>query len=323
MSAYKMRFFATFKKSITKCGWWTDIPNMAPLPQRFRSAHINSSNLMISNEMLFATACYQSYMYVVYRYCREENYWENICHLESTQLHHVVCLNACLYFVNFTRGTLHRYWMKNKLWETLQPLPRPFHDYVILTTFMGKLIVYGQVGDEDTRKVRPRDMVDFMFELHVYDLEHGRWTGVLRDRLPRDCIHGDGTHSKPVIMQHNGTCYRVYFKMHLKPYSEGYIQTELPVVHELKFAQSDEGAVLVTIGEEQCQECIPANEFGIFQIEDDVFVSNGGNFILKTGLKTWEDRWENGVDFQRWKRLRKYAGRSVVMFTFNSQLAQS
>ena len=321
-SAHKLRFFDTSGKNITKRGWWTDIPNLAPLPRRFRSADINSSDLIVSDETLFASACYQNCMYVMYRYRQVENYWEEICHVQSIQLH-VVYLNAYFYFVNFTRGTVHRYNIENKQWDTVQSLPRPFHDYVILTTFMGKLVVYGQVAGRGTHKVRPRDIVDHMFELHVYDLEHSRWTGVLCDRLPRDCIHGNGTHSKPVIVQHNGTCYRVYFKMHLKTYSEGVIQTELPVVHELKFAQSDEGAVLVEIGEEQCQEFIPANRFGVFQIEDDVFVSNGGTFVLKTGLKTWEDQWENGVDFQRLERLRKYAGSSVVLFTFNSQVAKS
>ncbi len=288
---------------------WHHIPLMMPFPGS--NTYSRCTYFVVVNGTLYAKTRDQSSDNVLYRYDPAENRWDKLCPINSFENVHLVYMEPYLYSID-GRGDIQSYSISKNRWEILQHIPTPYFYDVIISTFMGKILVYGEVFDleDDTSSV---------YKLQVYEPEHDRWTEVLRESFPP----GFNSHVKvfPLIFTHNGLCFRVMFKRSFTPnYDPNMDGAGLPVVHEFKFRTDDCGIVTVEVGDEECQDLIPPNLCGAFRIADDVFVSWGSSFVLKTGLKAWEDKWDRDVDLGIWNNFREVSASNVVMFTFDKEL---
>ena len=176
----------------------------------------------------------------------------------------------------------------------------------VVSSVKGKILVYG---------IREEDRI---CRLQVYDPKSNFWTEVLSEEDPQ-IDHMTLKMLKPLfpmVVEHNGSCYRVMFKIKFK--AEG-MKIEYPIVHRLKV---DKEFTSVEVGEEEIQQMIPVNLIGAFQMEDDLFVCCGRGSVMKTGIKAFEDTCKNKVDLGRWGDFlmcRQIASNSVLL-KFDSRL---
>ena len=308
-NAFRFKYFNT-NNMTADGGCWEDIPQLAAFPGSHSFVHC--TYMIVVDGMLYAKTRDEHSQNVLYRYRQVDNFWEKLCEINSIENVYLTYLDPFIYSID-GKGDIQRYSISENTWEVVHPIPTPFYYDVIISTFMGKILVYGEVFSTI-------DHAHTIYKLQVYDPVNNKWTEALCDKFPL----GFNSHVKvyPVIVEHNGSCYRVVFQrsfnLSYDPSKEG---AGVPIVHKLKFNMDDD-AISVDLGEEENQDLIPANLIGAFQVEDDVFVSCGSSFIHRTGLKAWEDLWEDKVDLQLWEQLYNRMGSNVVLYSFDKQLLQ-
>ena len=180
----------------------------------------------------------------------------------------------------------------------------------VVSTLRGKILVYGICEQDSTCRIQ------------VYDPQQNCWTVIAlseEDPLTFQVAFGVYSMLPPllhILMEHNGSCYRVMFRGRIN--TKG-MKSEYAIVHRLKV---DKELTSIEVGEEETQRMIPENLIGAFRIEDDIFVCSGQGSVMKTGLKAWEETWEDTVDLGKWKHLfqcRQVATNSVLL-KFDSRL---
>ena len=199
-------------------------------------------------------------------------------------------------------------------------MPQAFYNYFLMTSFGSMLLVYG-------RAVGQTEMLDnggtsAVYRLQVYEAKYNLWTQA--DGSDILCADEDGV-SSPILMQHNGTCYRIMFEWrYIRITNKGFVRRQLPIVHEIVFHKDvNTGMLTVKLGEEMTQDVeVPTNEFDAFQIGGDIFVSCRGLCILKTGKEILKEDLTETVEHRIWEKLENYVGSNVVRFTFDQRLVK-
>ncbi len=290
---------------------WQRIPLFTPFPGN--SAYALGTFFVVVNGTLYARTRYPRFENFLYSYDAVENRWNKLGHINSYENIWLVYAEPFLYSIDGRRDT-RRYDLHERTWEVVQPVPSPYFYDVVVSTFMDKILVYGEDFD-------PEDMTCSIYKLQIYDPKEDKWMLGVCEKFPA----GFNTDVKvpPLMLQHNGACYRVMFKRSVaQNYDPSMHGAGLPLVREFVFGTDDDGVLTVELGDEECQDLIPPNLCGAFRIADDVFVSWGSSFVLKTGLKAWEDKWDGDVDLGMWDYFKELepSFSNVIMFTFNKDL---
>ena len=275
---------------------WQAMPTFAQIPTFYNPYARTLENIffVVINKTLYAKTSYDGAI-ALYRYSSTENQWWEVC--EKPESHtkelHLVYIDPFFYFVCTKGGHMQRYNINctNRVLEDVPSMPKKLSKGVV-STLRGKILAYGICEQDRTCRIQ------------VYDPEQNFWTEALSEEDPLTFhVAGFSRFSQvpllPILMEHNGSCYRVMFKTVFNAQGR---KVEYPIVHRLKM---DKELTSVEVGEEEIQKMIPENTIGAFQIEDDVFVCGGQGSVMKTGLKTWEDMWEDKVDLGRWRNLRR------------------
>ena len=273
---------------------------------------------LVADGVLHAKVCYKGSgvgarsLNILYRYCSKGNTWEEVYQhssILSAEGFQVVYLDQIFYFIHTEQGYVHRYSIKpgasGFLWGSKKLPNRLCNDYGTITTYMGRILVYGPY--EEGGKCN----------LQVYDPVKDMWTEAMRDTLGLFYAHFE-IYLPPIIMQHNGSCYRVAFNKYYNIVNRK--PSEVAIVHELK-TQLVDGVLSVELGEELDQSLVPISTLGAFQIDDDLFVCGRGGFVYKSGLKAWEGEWKDS-DLEMYEKWRQEEDSNIVMFTFDSRLAE-
>ena len=274
---------------------------------------------LVADGVLYVKVSYGSRrrsLNVLYRFCPDDKTWESIFEPRFSTPHsnviftedfQVVYLDQVFYFIHTEHGYVHGFSIKPNsagFRPFIKNMPKPLYaeGYSTITTYMGRVLVYGPY--EDGGKCY----------LQVYDPVKDAWTEAMRDIL--DAASYD--YIPPIIMQHNGSCYRIAFNQHYDRVTRK--PSEVKIVHELK-TQIVDGVLSVELGEKLDQSHVLLNTLGAFQIDDDLFVCNRGGFVYKSGLKAWEGEWK-GSDLECIEWIQN-ANSNIVMFTFDSRLADN
>ncbi|XP_072018594.1 uncharacterized protein [Amphiura filiformis] len=313
-----LMFFDPGNASATTPGW-KELPHFAALPEIYCGHTLSSAVLLVAKGTLYANVRYPGYANVLFRYCSESVQWQKLWEestsffgFNATPFAQVVYLDPSFYYMDARQNEIIRYNCNNDREEFVRDLPETLTENIRMTSHHGQIFMYGQPERNS------------LYKLFVYNpVVSRRWTEVIFQSARSN------TTLPSMLFEHHGACYRIIFKLcdcHRRRILCNPIAQALytPIVHELKL-RIDNGKTTVQLGEEEDQSCIPANNFGAFQIDDDIFVSYNMKYVVKTKLKTAEDKLRDGrVNLYSWKGVVdvESPNSNVIMFRFDGKLAQ-
>ncbi len=319
-------------------GFWSKLPQFAPIPDIIYSAgghRLESAYLLLANGTLFANARYPSYTNILYQYCPAMNQWSKVWKEKTfgfgaTEFEHIVYLDSSFYYLHVDNrinatGVLIIDGDKN---ERVRMLPRPLMRNLTMSTYDGKVVVYGQAENSWDP-----------YEMFVFDPKRDQWTEVVSemdvdvDELWEQAVEEiDDTDDLEelremticvvvIIVEHCGACYRVVLIQRDNPYLDDpdpddpdafNIRYASPMVHKLNFKFGD-SVTSVRLGTKEIQDSIPARThqdmLDLFEINGDVFAfldkPRQKTMMVRLGFKVWEDHWKDPStrDIQRWQAL--------------------
>ncbi|XP_072018603.1 kelch-like protein 25 isoform X2 [Amphiura filiformis] len=293
---------------------WKELPQFAALPEIYVCGlyTLQSVFLLVAKGTLYANVRYPGYANVLFRYRSDSNHWQRVWEeitsgFIAIQFTQVVYLDPSFYYMD-AQYDINRFSPNNDKWELVGALREILSDNVRMISHRGQIFIYGQPEKNS------------LYKLFVYDPEANSWAEVIYSKAPGEINHFQSV-LPSMLFELHGACYRIMFKAYN---DHSRLDLYTPIVHKLNF-QIDNGTTLVQLEEEEYQDCIPANNIGAFQINGDLFVSYDMKSVVKTGLKTWEDKLTDGrVDLNSWEGVvdLEHPYSNMIMYSFDRKCAQ-